>query len=66
MNHREVYCPRGVYDSIDQGERYQIKQITVKPGEKLSVQMHLHRAKHWIFVSGTAKLTNGDKFYLVT
>lgn len=66
MNHREVYRPWGVYDSIDQGERYQAKRITVKPGCKLSVQMHHHRAEHWIVVSGTAQVTNGDKTYLVT
>jgi len=66
LNHREVYRPWGVYDSIDNGERYQVKRITVKPGAKLSVQMHHHRAEHWIVVSGTAKVTNGDKTYLVT
>lgn len=65
-NHREVYRPWGVYDSIDNGERYQVKRITVKPGEKLSVQMHHHRAEHWIVVSGTARVTNGEKTYLVT
>lgn len=65
-NHREVYRPWGVYDSIDSGERYQVKRITVKPGEKLSVQMHHHRAEHWIVVSGTARVTNGEKTYLVT
>lgn len=65
-NHREVYRPWGVYDSIDNGHRYQVKRITVKPGAKLSVQMHHHRAEHWIVVSGTAKVTNGDKSYLVT
>ncbi|MCO6055380.1 mannose-1-phosphate guanylyltransferase/mannose-6-phosphate isomerase [Pseudomonas sp. MOB-449] len=66
FNHREVYRPWGVYDSIDNGERYQVKRITVRPGAKLSVQMHHHRAEHWIVVSGTAKVTNGDKTYLVT
>src|SRR5690554_3882135 len=66
MNHREVYRPWGVYDSIDNGHRYQVKRITVKPGAKLSVQMHHHRAEHWIVVSGTAKVTNGDHSYLVT
>ena len=66
LNHREVYRPWGVYDSIDNGERYQVKRISVKPGAKLSVQMHHHRAEHWIVVSGTAKVTNGDKTYLVT
>ncbi|MDQ0125866.1 mannose-1-phosphate guanylyltransferase [Pseudomonas lini] len=66
INHREVYRPWGVYDSIDNGHRYQVKRITVKPGAKLSVQMHHHRAEHWIVVSGTAKVTNGDDTYLVT
>lgn len=65
-NHREVYRPWGVYDSIDNGERYQVKRITVKPGAKLSVQMHHHRAEHWIVVSGTAQITNGDKTFLLT
>ncbi|WAJ69371.1 mannose-1-phosphate guanylyltransferase/mannose-6-phosphate isomerase [Catenovulum adriaticum] len=64
--HREVYRPWGKYDSIDNGERYQVKRITVKPGAKLSVQMHHHRAEHWIVVSGTAKVTNGDKDILLT
>jgi len=66
MNHREVYRPWGVYDSIDNGERYQVKRITVKPGARLSVQMHHHRAEHWIVVSGTAKVTIGEKEFLVT
>lgn len=52
--HREVYRPWGKYDSIDQGLRYQVKRITVNPGQKLSVQMHHHRAEHWIVVAGTA------------
>jgi mannose-1-phosphate guanylyltransferase len=64
--HRKVYRPWGIYDSIDNGERYQVKRITVKPGAKLSVQMHHHRAEHWIVVSGTAKVTNGEKTFLVT
>ena len=64
--HRHVYRPWGVYDSIDNGERYQVKRITVKPGAKLSVQMHHHRAEHWIVVSGTAKVTNGDKEIMLT
>lgn len=65
-NHREVYRPWGKYDSIDSGGRYQVKRITVKPGAKLSVQMHHHRAEHWIVVSGTAKVTNGEKDILLT
>ena len=62
---REVYRPWGKYDSIDSGERYQVKRITVKPGAKLSVQMHHHRAEHWVVVSGSAKVTNGDKTFLL-
>lgn len=64
--HREVFRPWGSYDSIDNGERYQVKRITVKPGEKLSVQMHHHRAEHWVVVSGTANITIGEKTELVT
>lgn len=55
--HREVYRPWGKYDSIDAGDRYRVKRITVKPGEGLSVQMHHHRAEHWVVVAGTAKVT---------
>ncbi|SUX38686.1 Mannose-1-phosphate guanylyltransferase 1 [Cedecea davisae] len=64
-NHREVYRPWGKYDSIDSGERYQVKRITVKPGEGLSLQMHHHRAEHWIVVAGTAKVTLGDEVKLL-
>jgi mannose-1-phosphate guanylyltransferase len=64
-HHREVYRPWGKYDSIDSGERYQAKRITVKPGAKLSVQMHHHRAEHWVVVSGTAKVTNGEKTFML-
>lgn len=66
QHHREVYRPWGKYDSIDNGERFQVKRITVKPGAKLSVQMHHHRAEHWIVVTGTAKVTIGDKDMLLT
>ncbi|MDO6823306.1 mannose-1-phosphate guanylyltransferase/mannose-6-phosphate isomerase [Marinobacter sp. 1_MG-2023] len=66
MNHREVYRPWGAYDSIDISKRYQVKCIKVKPGAKLSVQMHHHRAEHWIVVSGTAMVTVDDEQYLVT
>jgi mannose-1-phosphate guanylyltransferase len=65
LQHREVYRPWGRYDSIDQGSRYQVKRITVNPGAKLSVQMHFHRAEHWVVVSGTAKVTKGTEAYLV-
>ena len=63
--HREVFRPWGAYDSIDHGDRYQVKRITVKPGARLSLQMHHHRAEHWIVVSGTAKVTIGEKEQLV-
>jgi len=63
--HREVYRPWGKYDSIDNGERYQVKRITVNPGAKLSVQKHHHRAEHWVVVSGTPKVTNGEKTFLL-
>ncbi|HCG5284335.1 mannose-1-phosphate guanylyltransferase/mannose-6-phosphate isomerase [Vibrio parahaemolyticus] len=64
--HREVYRPWGKYDSIDYGERDQVKRITVNPGEKLSIQMHHHRSEHWIVVAGTAKVTNGEETILVS
>lgn len=64
--HRKVYRPWGAYDSIDNGTRYQVKRITVAPGQKLSVQMHHHRAEHWIVVTGTAKVTIGDEDVLLT
>jgi mannose-1-phosphate guanylyltransferase/mannose-6-phosphate isomerase len=64
--HREVYRPWGKYDSVDNGERFQVKRITVKPGAKLSVQMHHHRAEHWIVVSGTAKVQIDDTEQFVT
>ncbi|MFC4656780.1 mannose-1-phosphate guanylyltransferase/mannose-6-phosphate isomerase [Rheinheimera marina] len=64
--HREVYRPWGKYDSVDNGQRFQVKRITVKPGAKLSVQMHHHRAEHWIVVSGTACVTIDGKEQLVT
>lgn len=64
--HREVYRPWGKYDSVDSGERFQVKRITVKPGAKLSVQMHHHRAEHWVVVSGTAKVTIAGKEQFLT
>ena len=64
--HRKVYRPWGNYDSIDMGERFQVKRITVNPGAKLSVQMHHHRAEHWIIVTGTAKVTIDDKTTLMS
>ncbi|KIQ27159.1 mannose-1-phosphate guanylyltransferase/mannose-6-phosphate isomerase [Xanthomonas campestris] len=64
--HRKVYRPWGAYDSIDMGQRFQVKRITVKPGATLSLQMHHHRAEHWIVVSGTAEVTRGDEVLLLT
>lgn len=64
--HRKVYRPWGAYDSIDNGERFQVKRITVKPGGTLSLQMHHHRAEHWIVVSGTAEVTRGEEVLLLT
>lgn len=64
--HREVYRPWGKYDSIDQGERYQVKRLSIKPGEQLSLQMHHHRAEHWVVVQGTAKVTCGDESLLLS
>ena len=64
--HRKVYRPWGAYDSIDTGERFQVKRITVKPGASLSLQMHHHRAEHWVVVRGTARVTRGDEVLLLT
>ena len=66
LNHTKVYRPWGSYESIDDGHRYQVKRITVDPGEKLSLQMHHHRAEHWIVVTGTALVTCGDDERLLT
>lgn len=62
--HREVYRPWGKYDGVDGGERFQVKRITVKSGESTSMQMHFHRAEHWIIVSGIAEITCGEKTFL--
>ena len=64
--HRRVHRPWGSYEGIDVGERYQVKRITVNPGAALSLQMHHHRAEHWIVVKGTARVTRGDEEILVT
>lgn len=64
--HRKVYRPWGAYDSVDDGDRYQVKRITVKPGAKLSQQMHHHRAEHWIVVKGTARVTCGHETFLLS
>lgn len=65
-HHREVYRPWGKYDSVDMGDRYQVKRITVNPGAKLSVQKHHHRAEHWVVVSGMAKVTKGEETILLS
>ncbi len=64
--HRVVFRPWGCFDSIEEGDRYKVKRITVKPGAKLSLQMHHHRAEHWVVVSGTAKVQKGKKEMLLT
>ena len=64
--HRKVHRPWGWYDSIDAGERFQVKRIVVKPGARLSLQMHHHRAEHWIVVRGTAEVTNGDQVMMLS
>jgi len=64
--HRKVFRPWGSYDGVDAGERFQVKRIVVKPGGILSLQMHHHRAEHWIVVSGTAKITKGDETFLLS
>ena len=66
LAHRKVHRPWGTYDSIEQGERFQVKRIVVEPGAALSLQMHYHRAEHWIVVRGTARVTRGEETYLLT
>jgi len=64
-NHREFHRPWGTYETIDIGDRFQVKRIVVKPGASLSLQMHHHRAEHWVVVQGTAKVTRGDETILL-
>jgi mannose-1-phosphate guanylyltransferase/mannose-6-phosphate isomerase len=64
--HRRVHRPWGWYESVDEGPRFQVKRILVKPGARLSLQMHHHRAEHWVVVSGTAEVTNGDEVSLLS
>ncbi|MNR97094.1 Mannose-1-phosphate guanylyltransferase 1 [compost metagenome] len=66
LNHTRVYRPWGCYEGIDAGERFQVKRITVDPGQKLSLQMHHHRAEHWVVVTGTARITCGETVRLLT
>ncbi|MFT3905591.1 MAG: mannose-1-phosphate guanylyltransferase/mannose-6-phosphate isomerase [Steroidobacteraceae bacterium] len=63
--HREVFRPWGSYDSVDNGKRHQVKRLTVNPGGVLSLQMHHHRAEHWVVVSGTARITRGQEVFLL-
>ncbi|MCG1018790.1 MULTISPECIES: mannose-1-phosphate guanylyltransferase/mannose-6-phosphate isomerase [Burkholderiaceae] len=65
-DHRKVHRPWGYYDSIDHGERFQVKRIVVEPGKQLSLQMHYHRAEHWTVVRGTARVTCGDNTFLLS
>lgn len=65
-SHKIVYRPWGFYESIDSGDQYQVKRISVLPGASLSLQMHYHRAEHWIVVSGTAEVTCGERVYLLS
>jgi mannose-1-phosphate guanylyltransferase/mannose-6-phosphate isomerase len=64
--HRKVHRPWGTYDSLERGERFQVKRIIVNPGASLSLQMHHHRAEHWIVVRGTARVTRGEETFLLT
>ena len=64
--HREVFRPWGSYDSIDHGDRFQVKRLVVKPGATMSLQLHHHRAEHWIVVSGTAQITRGEETFLLS
>ena len=63
--HREVVRPWGSYDSIDAGDRFQVKRLSVKPGASMSLQLHHHRAEHWVVVSGTARITRGEEVVLL-
>ena len=64
--HRKVYRPWGYYDAIDAGSRFQVKRLVVNPGAALSLQMHHHRAEHWVVVRGTARVTSGEKVFLLS
>ena len=66
IEHRRVYRPWGHYESLDTGDRFQVKRLTVKPGATLSLQKHHHRAEHWVVVRGTAKVTRGDDVFLLS
>jgi mannose-1-phosphate guanylyltransferase/mannose-6-phosphate isomerase len=64
--HTRMYRPWGWYEGIDAGPRFQVKRIQVKPGEKLSLQMHHHRAEHWVVVKGTARIVRGNETFILS
>jgi mannose-1-phosphate guanylyltransferase/mannose-6-phosphate isomerase len=66
LSHTRVYRPWGYYESIDAGNRFQVKRLMVKPGQALSLQMHHHRAEHWVVVTGTAKVTRGEEEIVIS
>jgi len=66
ISHTRVYRPWGYYETVDGGDRFQVKRLMVKAGQALSLQMHHHRAEHWIVVSGTAKVTRGDDVFVIS
>ena len=66
LTHRRVHRPWGTYETIGAGGRYQVKRITVNPGQRLSLQTHRHRAEHWVVVTGSAKVTRGDEEFILT
>lgn len=66
LQHREIFRPWGSHDEIADGQRYHVKHVRVKPGQKTAIQIHYHRAEHWVIVSGTARVTRGDETYIVS
>jgi mannose-1-phosphate guanylyltransferase/mannose-6-phosphate isomerase len=64
--HRRVYRPWGSYEGVDAGGRFQVKRLSVKPGAALSLQLHHHRAEHWVVVQGTARVTRGEEVFTLT
>ena len=64
--HRRVHRPWGTYEGVDIGDRFQVKRLVVKPGAALSLQLHHHRAEHWVVVKGTAKVTRGDEIIMLS
>ena len=65
VNHRRVHRPWGTYDTLDSGPGFQVKRLTIDPGASISLQMHRHRAEHWVVVAGTARVTRGDEVFLL-